>query len=377
MKQPTRSRAKGMSTAILYISSGLALFLAVVPMIVSELMGGWTRKYTSHNNFSIPDLTHQVAIVTGANTGIGYHTALELARHHAHVIVACRSSSKGQDAVSRIQQVTGNKQVHYLPLDLSSLASVRSFAQAFQATKLPLHMLILNAGIMKSPGAQFIGQNMTYGFALTHDGFEAHIGVNHVGHFYLTQLLRDSLVASAPSRVVAVSSVAEEGAYPSEGIRFETWKPVNREQAIAMRYEDGVAYGQSKLANALFAKELAERWNGQGVTAYSCHPGVIVSELTRYIAANMEQEAKAQPWWSRSLLRALGKYFELSQMKTADGALTQLHLAVANTTDLSNGGFYHPIGKLVGNPRHLQGSNATLQKQLWRETERMIHEAGF
>lgn len=374
------SSGGGLSRTVWYLSACLAFSVAVFPMIISELIGGWTRKYSSSTYFSldsIADLTGKVAVVTGANTGIGYYTALELARKNAHVIVASRDPSKGQSAVSRIQQATGNEHVRFLPLDLSSLASVRSFAQEFKQLHIALDILILNAGIMKSPGAQFIGRNMTQGFELTQDGFEMHIGVNYVGHFYLTQLLRESLTASAPSRVVTVSSIAEEGSYQPEGFRFNLWKPANIEQATALGYEDGMAYGQSKLANVLFAKELAEQLKEQGVAAYSCHPGVIVSELTRYIAANMEEVATQQSWWTRIFLGALGKYFELTQMKTADGALTQLHLAVANVTDLSTGGFYHPIGKLIGNPRHSQGTNETLQKELWRETERIIQEAGF
>ncbi|GAX19466.1 retinol dehydrogenase 12 [Fistulifera solaris] len=378
-KKPGKTRG-GLSKMAVYLSASFAIVIAVFPMIISEMIGGWTAKYTSPVYFtpnSIPDLTGKVAIVTGANTGIGYHTALELARKNAQVIVASRDPTKGQAAVARIQEATDNRDVRFLPLDLSSLASVRSFAQAFQALQLPLNVLILNAGIMKSPGAQFIGKNMTQGFELTQDGFEVHIGVNHIGHFYLTQLLRDSLIASAPSRVVSVSSIAEQGAYQPDGIRFELWKPLNVEYAAAMGYEDGMAYGQSKLANALFAKELAEQLKEHGVTTYSCHPGVIVSELTRYLAANIEEEAMQKSWWSRMLLHAFGKYFELAQMKTADGALTQLHLAVSNVTELSNGEFYHPIGRLMGNPTHAQGSNETLQKELWRETERMIRETGF
>ena len=349
-------------------------------MIVSEIIGGWTKKFTSPVYFtpdSIPDLTSKVAIVTGANTRIGYSPALELARKNEHVFVASRNPSKGQHAVSRIQEATGNERVQFLSLDLSSLASVRSFAQEFKALQLPLNMLILNAGIMKSPGVQFVGRNMTESFELTNDGFEVHIGVNHVGHFYLTQLLSESLVASAASRVVAVSSFAEEGSYQPDGFRFELWKPANIEQATALGYEDGLAYGQSKLAKAYIAKELADQLKEQGVAAYSCHPGVIVSELMRYLAANLEEEAAKQTWWNRVALNALGKYYELAQMKTADGALTQLHFAVANVTELSNGGFYHPIGQLIGNPRHPHGSNVALQKQLWRETERMIQEAGY
>ena len=127
--------------------------------------------------------------MTGSNTGMGYYTALELARHGATVIVAARSAAKGEAAVAKIQQeiaatttttttnttTTTTENVRFMPLDLSSLESVCSFSNQFLKTKLPLHKLILNAGIMKSPGAMFIGKETIYGYDVTTDGFEAHI----------------------------------------------------------------------------------------------------------------------------------------------------------------------------------------------------------
>jgi NAD(P)-dependent dehydrogenase (short-subunit alcohol dehydrogenase family) len=116
---------------------------------------------------------------------------------------------------------------------------------------------MLNAGVMKSPGADYVGKEMRYGFEKTADGFEMHIGTNHIGHFYLTQLLTDTLRASAPARVVVTSSAAEKGAF-KQGMRFDLW----RTDSMPSEYEDGLAYGQSKLANLLFAKELARRLQG-------------------------------------------------------------------------------------------------------------------
>merc|ERR1712176_606040 len=120
---------------------------------------------------------------------------------------------------------------------------------------------------------------------------------NHIGHFYLTQLLTPVLKKSAPSRVVSVSSLAEVAAYETDGVRFTTWKPSlakkdddGGEMKMPEDYEDGVAYGQSKLANILFARELASRMEGTGVTAYSCHPGTIKTELGRYMITEVEKE---------------------------------------------------------------------------------------
>eukprot|EP00977_Amphora_coffeiformis_P018537 scaffold6566_cov125-Amphora_coffeaeformis.AAC.3 len=294
----------------------------------------------------------------------------------ATVIVGARSPSKGQAAVERINKEIDSTSkdagaAQFLPLDLSSLASVQSFAEAFLKLDLPLHTLVLNAGIMKSPGSAFVGKDMTYGFETTKDGFEQHIGVNHIGHFYLTQLLREKLVASAPSRVVSVSSMAEMGSYQPEGIRFDMWK-VDQQP---VDYEDGAAYGQSKLANLLFAKELAAQLNGTGVTAYSCHPGVIQTGLSRYMVAEAESQQKS--WLEAALGDALMSFFNTALFSAPDGALTQLHLATADPSTLVNGGFYHPIGKYVEVPTHPQASNETLPSILWTETERMIKSVGF
>jgi len=379
-----------LSSALLY---GGALLVALVvvggPIVLSELIGGWTTKYTSLVKFRvshIQDMTDTVVVVTGANTGIGYHTALELARANATVIVAARDPRKGQAAVSKIQTEIAaprdslDERVRFLPLDLSSLGSVRDFASKFRELGLPLHLLVLNAGVMKSPGSQFVGRNFTYGFELTREGFEMHIGVNHVAHFYLVELLQDVLVGSAPSRVVVISSMAEEGAYQPDGIRFSTWKPLSSssDEGPPADYEDGIAYGQSKLANVLFARELAFRLNGTGVTSYSCHPGVILTELGRYMEKAMNAEFDSQKnWLVRLLANLAGQFFALSNFKAEDGALTQLHLSTADASSLVNGAFYHPIGRAVGSGRHSQGSNDTLRQLTWVETERVIREAGF
>jgi len=126
-------------------------------------------------------------------------------------------STEADQPVGRVPRIT------FMQLDLASLESIEKFVKNFLSIRQPLHMLVLNAGIMKSPGSLAVGQEMTYGYETTLDGFERHIGVNHIGHFYLTKLLMHTLEHSAPSRVISVSSSAEMSSYPA-GIRFDLWR---------------------------------------------------------------------------------------------------------------------------------------------------------
>jgi len=281
--------------------------------------------------------------------------------------MTCRSASKCAAAEQNLR-ASGLKDANLtlMQLDLSSLKSITAFAADFLGRDLPLHILMLNAGIMKSPGAAYVGQEMRYGFEKTQDGFEMHIGTNHVGHFYLTQLLTEKLRASAPSRVVVTSSAAEELAY-KEGMRFDLWRP----NEMPTDYEDGLAYGQSKLANVLFARELSVRMEGSGVTAYSMHPGVINTELARYMMEHMDAQAAASGWFAVQFGKIFGVFWAQCGFDPPGGALTQLHLATADVATITNGGFYHPIGKLTGS-KHPQGNNDTLATELWTHTEKFV-----
>eukprot|EP01116_Phalansterium_solitarium_P014587 TRINITY_DN32312_c0_g1_i1.p1 TRINITY_DN32312_c0_g1~~TRINITY_DN32312_c0_g1_i1.p1 ORF type:complete len:332 (-),score=46.53 TRINITY_DN32312_c0_g1_i1:52-981(-) len=206
------------------------------------------------------DLSGKVFIITGGNSGIGRETARVVAKQGAHVIIAARSLERAQAAAEDITKITGNQKVEAMLLDLASLKSVREFAAAFLGRKLPLHVLINNAGVMATP------------YGTTVDGFETQFGTNHIGHFLLTSLLVPALVASAPSRVVVVASTA----HVVQGIN---WDDVN----WTTGYEKWKAYGQSKSANILFALELNRRLSPRGVTAYSVHPGVIFTNLGVFV----------------------------------------------------------------------------------------------
>jgi NAD(P)-dependent dehydrogenase (short-subunit alcohol dehydrogenase family) len=203
----------------------------------------------------IPSLTGTSAVVTGANSGIGWHTAAELARHGADVTLAVRSLDKGEAAAAKMREgATG--EVRVARLDLGSLASVQEFAQAWQG---PLGLLVNNAGLMTPPRYQ-----------QTSDGFELQFGTNHLGHFALTGRLLPALLAAPTSRVVTVSSIAHNNG------RADVC-----DANPAERYRPSPAYGNSKLANLLFAQELQRRASIAGVslTSTAAHPGVSSTNL--------------------------------------------------------------------------------------------------
>ncbi len=202
-------------------------------------------------------LQGRIALITGANTGIGRVTARELARRGARVFVATRDEQRTRDVLADIRAAGGEGR--WLALDLGDLGSVRRCAQAFLALDAPLHLLIDNAGLAGRRG-------------FTASGFELAFGVNHVGHFLLTQLLLERLKASAPARVVTVASHAH---YRAAGIDWDAVRRPTRHLSALPEYR------ASKLANVLFSAELGRRLAGTGVTTYSLHPGVVASDIWR------------------------------------------------------------------------------------------------
>jgi len=211
-------------------------------------------------------LNGKVALVTGANSGIGAVTAKELALQGYHVFLACRDADKAQQVINAIdQQSRGQAKAEFIALDLASLDSIRACAAQFLAKKLPLHLLICNAGLAGHKG-------------MTKSGFELTFGVCHVGHFLLTQLLTEKLIESKPARVVVVSSKAHRHA---KGIDFDAViRPTESMGALK-------EYAVAKLANVLFVKELGRRLYGTGVTAYAVHPGVVSTNVWRSLPKPM------------------------------------------------------------------------------------------
>ncbi len=253
------------------------------------------------------DLAEKTYIVTGANSGIGLATTAQLAKQGAHVIAGCRRPEAGETAVEGLQG-----SIEVAELDLARLSSVRKFAAGFLASDRPLHGLVNNAGIMHCPESK------------TEDGFETQIGVNHLGHFLLTELLLDRLKDSAPARIICVSSVLHVGDKKHVGnvnlddLNFES-RPYNREEA----------YSQAKLANVLHAAELAKRLDGTGVSAFSVHPGWVRSNLAQHV----------MPVWVQNVvMRPFGGMIGL--MGAEDGAQTTLHCLLDDSAPENSGAYY-------------------------------------
>lgn len=246
------------------------------------------------------DLTGKRILVTGANTGIGRVSAADFARRGATVLMACRSEEKTRPVIDAIRAEAGHDRVEFVPLDLGDLDSVRACAAAVLADDAPLHVLLANAGL-----AGFKGQ--------TKSGFELAFGVNHVGHYLLTRLLLDRLKASAPARIVIVSSKAH---YKAKGLDLDAVQAPTRTTTGLAEYQ------VSKLANVLMTRSLAERLEGTGVTTYSLHPGVIASDIWRNVPG---------------LLRWLMKRFMIT---VEEGAKTQIHCATSPDVATESGLYY-------------------------------------
>ncbi|KAK9508680.1 hypothetical protein O3M35_006179 [Rhynocoris fuscipes] len=206
-------------------------------------------------------IDNKTVIITGANTGIGKETARELAKRNGKVIMACRDMNKCEQAREEIVLETKNKYVYCRMCDLSSQDSIRKFVDEFKKEHDKLHILINNAGVMRCPQSK------------TKEGIEMQLGVNHMGHFLLTNLLLDVLKKSAPSRIINVSSIAHmRGVINTEDLNYDK------------NYDGSRAYSQSKLANILFTIELAKRLKGTGVTVNAVHPGLVDTEITRHMS---------------------------------------------------------------------------------------------
>ena len=266
-------------------------------------MAPWTTK-------DIPSLAGRVAVVTGANSGLGFETATALAGAGARVVLACRDQAKGADALDRLRRVRPDAEVELGELDLADLASVRKFATAFSEAYDGLDILVNNAGVMAIPRRE------------TADGFEMQFGTNHLGHFALTGLLLDRLLAVPGARVVTVSSLmAKVGR-----VRFVDLDG-------SRHYGAWSAYGQSKLANQLFTLELDRRATrtGSELVSVAAHPG--------YAATNLQSVAPQMT--GSGLMERMTRWGNaLLAQSAADGALPSLFAATSPT--VVGGSFFGP-----------------------------------
>lgn len=247
-------------------------------------------------------LDGKTVIITGANTGIGKETAIDLSKRGARIIMACRDPERGQAAVKEVIESSGNEEVVYMKLDLADSKSIREFAEAVNKDEPKLNILLNNAGVMVCP------------YGKTADGFEMQIGVNHMGHFLLTYLLLDLIKKSAPARIINVSSMAHSWG----SIKLDD---INSEKS----YDKRAAYSQSKLANVLFTRSLAKRLEGTGVTTYSLHPGVVKTDLWRHLSGPQQ---------------AVMKVFSPFTKNSSQGAQTSIYCAVEPSLEKETGGYY-------------------------------------
>jgi len=301
--------------------------------MLSVRQGPWTVA-------DMPGQSGRTAVVTGANSGIGFEAATVLAQRGAHTVLACRDATKARAAAAGIAAAAPGASISVVPLDLASLASVRAAAAQVLATCPRVDLLINNAGLMWP------------GYGKTADGFELQFGTNHLGHFALTGLLLVGMLPVPGSRVVTVSS----NGHRTGRINFADLQSERHYGQVA-------AYAQSKLANLMFTYELQRRLTAAGAptAALAAHPGVAFTELTRHLPAAL-----------RSAYPAVGGLF------TQSAAMGALPILRAATDPAAAGGeYYGPAGlaQLKGYPVRVSSTarsrDQAAQRRLWAESERL------
>ena len=272
----------------------------------------------------------KTCIITGANSGIGKATAIELAKMNATLVLLCRDKERGESAQKEIIELTGNNNVDLIFCDLSSQKEIRNFVAEFKRKYQDLHVLINNAGVMLSKKTQSV------------DGFEMNFAVNHLAPFLLTNLLLDILKKSAPSRIVNVGSAAHR----MGKIDFEDLQRENKKGRLM-----GL-YGSSKLAMTLVSYELSRRLEGSNVTVNVLHPGLINTNLGRDRSSTSQGFAK--------------KFFKSPEV----GAETSIFLASSPEVEGITGKYY---AKKKAKPSSKESYNEEYAKKLWEISEKMTN----
>jgi len=288
-----------------YVVFSLIGTLGAGSVLIKEYCGG--KKYDGEEK-----LEGKTVVITGASDGIGKETARDLAARGARVIMACRDMKKCESVRKEIVMESSNKYVYCRQCDLASMESIRQFAKRFNEEESRLDILINNAGVMRCPKS------------LTSEGIEMQLGVNHMGHFLLTHLLLDKIKESKPSRVINVSSVA----HTRGKINFDD---LNSER----QYDPATAYEQSKLANVLFTRELAQQLQGSGITVNALHPGIVDSNITRHMSF-------MKSYMATLFLRPLFWPFVKSAKQ---GAQTTLYCALDPSLDQVTGRYFSNCGE--------------------------------
>lgn len=274
---------------------------------------------------------NSVVIVTGANSGMGKATSVELAKTGATVIMLCRNKSKGEEAVREVRDLTGNSSVELMVCNLGSLKSIEDFCTQFKKKYQRLDVLVNNAGVI------LLGRHETS------DGYELQFGVNHLGHFLLTNRLLDLIIQSGPARIINVSS----GAHKVGKIHFED---VN----LKKNYNVWRAYAQSKLANVLFTYELSERLKGTEVTVNCLHPGAVATSMG----------IDRNTGFGTFITGMLKPFFQTPE----EGAQTAIYLATSHEVDGVSGKYFYRKRPV---PSSKRSHDKELSKKLWELSERM------
>ncbi|QSS98822.1 SDR family oxidoreductase [Pontibacillus sp. ALD_SL1] len=274
----------------------------------------------------------KIAIVTGANTGMGFATTVALMKKGFFVIMACRSNERGLNALQKAKDESNSDQADYIQCDLGSLQSIHDFIREFRSRFDYLDVLINNAGVVNTKRIE------------TMDGFEGMMGINHLGHFLLTNLLLEPLQNAKQGRIVVVSS----GAYKAGKIHFDNPHLHNQFSVIK-------GYGQSKLANLLFTRELARRLQGTSITVNAIHPGAVSTSLG----------VSRETGFGSTIHKLLRPFFQTP----AEGADTAIYLATdPNVT--SSGSYYY---KRKPTPLKKNAKDDEVAKRLWEWSEEEVH----
>ncbi len=269
----------------------------------------------------------KTCLITGANSGIGKVMALEIAKKGANVVMVCRSKEKGEAARNEIVKESGNESVELMLADLSLMKQVRNLAEEFKQKHDRLHVLINNAALWPTKRI------------MTSEGLETQFAINHLSHFLLTNLLLDVIKSTAPARIINVSS----GLHKRAKIDFDNLQ-------AEKSYKHMRVYGQTKLENVLFTKELARRLDGTGVTVNSFTPGMTSTNLGRYMSGGAK-------WFMRHMARSPEK-----------GASTGVYLATSQEVEGVTGKYFGDSKEL----RHNRiADDVEIAKRLWKVSEEL------